>query len=207
MFKTLHLKVIKGTWLLMWWVALYLCAVIGKQNLTIMKKFKLLVVATLMTLGLTLNAQDRPMHEIHSMMVYNFMKYIEWPNQAKSGDFVIAVVGDKEVFNTFNSYYGTKKIGTQAISVKYFESVGALGNEAHLVYLAQRKSGEFEDLKSKLAGKSTLLITDKMGLGKKGSCINFKVVDNKLKFEINQEAFAQSNLKVSGALTSMAIVI
>jgi len=172
-----------------------------------MKKVKLLIVAVLMVVGSISQAQDRPMHEIHSMMVYNFMKYVEWPSQAKSGDFVIAVVGDKEVFNTFNAYYGTKKLGTQSIAVKYFESVSALGNDIHLVYLAQKKSGEFETLKTKMDGKSTLIITDKMGLGKKGSCINFKVVDNKLKFEINQEAIAQSNLKVSGALTSMAIVI
>lgn len=172
-----------------------------------MKKVKLSIVAILMFVGLGTQAQERPLPEIHAMMVYNFMKYIEWPTQDKTGDFIIAVVGDKDVYNTFNTYYGAKKVGAQAIAVKYFESVSALGNNVHLVYLAQKKSSEFETLKAKMTSKSTLIITDKTGLGKKGSCINFKLVDNKLKFEINQEAFAQSNLKVSGSLTSIAIVI
>jgi len=56
-------------------------------------------------------------------------------------------------------------------------------------------------------GKGTLVITDKNGLGAKGSGINFKMIDNKLKFELNQKALEASNLKVSGSLSSMAILI
>ncbi|MFN7329218.1 MAG: YfiR family protein [Bacteroidota bacterium] len=52
-----------------------------------------------------------------------------------------------------------------------------------------------------------MVITDRNGLGAKGSCINFKTVDDKLKFELNQAAIETSNLKVSSALTSMAILI
>ena len=25
---------------------------------------------------------SRPMHEIHSMMIFNFIKYIQWPDQS-----------------------------------------------------------------------------------------------------------------------------
>lgn len=39
-----------------------------------------------------------------------------------------------------------------------------------------------------------------VALGKKGSCINFKVVEGKLKFELNQATFNASNLKVSGTV-------
>jgi len=52
-----------------------------------------------------------------------------------------------------------------------------------------------------------LTITDGNGLGQKGSCINFKVVDGKLKFEMNQGTLTGSNLKVSSQLSSMAILI
>ena len=68
-------------------------------------------------------------------------------------------------------------------------------------------TGDFEDINNKVKGKGTLVITDKNGLGEKGSAINFKTVDNKLKFELNQKAIEASNLKVSGALSSMAILI
>ena len=44
-------------------------------------------------------------------------------------------------------------------------------------------------------------------MGQKGSCINFKVIDGKLKFELNQATVTGSNLKVSTQLSSMAILI
>jgi hypothetical protein len=75
------------------------------------------------------------------------------------------------------------------------------------LYIDKSKSGEFEAANEKVKGKGTLVITDKSGLGEKGSAINFKTVDNKLKFELNQRAIEASNLKVSGALSSMAILI
>jgi hypothetical protein len=52
-----------------------------------------------------------------------------------------------------------------------------------------------------------LIVTDKKGLAEKGSGINFKMEGNKLKFEMNQASIESANLKVSGQLTSMAILI
>ena len=76
-----------------------------------------------------------------------------------------------------------------------------------MLYIDKSKSGEFDAANVKVKGKGTLVITDKNGLGEKGSGINFKTVDNKLKFELNQKAVEASNLKVAGALSSMAILI
>jgi len=73
--------------------------------------------------------------------------------------------------------------------------------------IEDNKSSEFEAAKSKLVGKETLLITDHRGLGAKGSCINFKLVDAKLRFELNQRAIEESKLKVSSMLSQMAIMI
>jgi hypothetical protein len=77
----------------------------------------------------------------------------------------------------------------------------------HVVFIDTNKSGEFDAVNNKTKGQSTLVITDKSGLGHRGSSINFKTVDNKLKFELNQKAVEASNLKVSGSLSAMAILI
>ena len=76
-----------------------------------------------------------------------------------------------------------------------------------MVYVGKARNKDFEAIKSTVAGKSILTITDGNGMGEKGSSINFKTVDNKLKFELNQKAIEAENLKVSGTLSSMAILI
>jgi hypothetical protein len=151
-------------------------------------------------------AQERPMHEVYSMMVYNFIKYVQWPDHSESGEFVIGVVGNADVYNTLNAWYGGKPRGGKMYTIKKFNSASDV-TACHVVFIDKSKSAEFDALNSKVKGKGTLLITDKAGLGEKGSGINFKNVDNKLKFELNQKALEASNLKVSGQLSSMAILI
>ncbi|MEO7988708.1 MAG: YfiR family protein [Chryseolinea sp.] len=170
-----------------------------------MKKIKALAIAALLMSG-TAFAQERPIHEVYSMMVFNFIKYVQWPDHTASGEFVIGVVGNTEVYNTLNAWYGGKPRGSKTYIIKKFNSAAEI-TDCQVVYIDKSKSGEFTAVNDKVKGKGTLVITDKNGLGEKGSAINFKTVDNKMKFELNQKVIEASNLKVAGALTSMAILI
>lgn len=171
-----------------------------------MKTIKNLVLSLAVLASVNSFAQDRPVHEVYSMMMVNFVKYVQWPNQASGGEFVIGVVGNTEIYNTLNAWHGGKERGGKTYVIKKFNSSADL-SECDVVYIDRSKSGEFEAISNKVKGKNTLIITDKAGLGEKGSAINFRTIDNKLKFELNQKAVEASNLKVSSALSSMAIVI
>lgn len=170
-----------------------------------MKKIQLLVVAALLMCGQAFS-QDRPIHEVYSMMVFNFTKYVQWPDHATAGEFVIGVVGNGQMYNTLNGWYGGKPRGSKTYIIKKFNSLAEVTN-CHVVYVDKSKSSELEGMIDKIQGNGTLIITDKTGLGEKGSGINFRTVDNKLKFELNQKVIEASNLKVSSALASMAILI
>jgi len=170
-----------------------------------MKKICTLVIAAILASG-SVFAQDRPIHEVYSMMVFNFTKYVQWPDHTASGEFVIGVIGNSDVYNTLTTWYGGKPRGSKTYVIKKFSSSADV-TDCHVVFIDKTKSGEFDAVNNKVKGKGTLVITDKNGLGEKGSGINFKTIDNKLKFELNQKAIEASNLKVSGALSSMAILI
>ena len=153
----------------------------------------------------TVKAQDRPMHEIHSMMLYNFTKYIQWPENA-SNSFVIAVLGDDKVYETLKTWYSNKAKGTKKFNIIKFNSVTEM-KDCDILYVARSSSKQFEQIQATIGAKPTLIITDKEGLGKKGSDINFKLVNNRLAFELNKAALDQSNLKVSSQLMNIAILI
>ena len=119
---------------------------------------------------------------------------------------MIGVVGNNDLYTTLNSWYGGKPRGGKTYVIKKYNSAAEVAN-CQVIFIDKSKSHEFDAVNNKVKGKGTLVITDKAGLGEKGSGINFKNVDNKLKFELNQRAVEASNLKVAGALTSMAILI
>jgi hypothetical protein len=167
---------------------------------------KKIVVIFALFLAVSAPAQDRPIHEVYSMMVFNFAKYVQWPDHAGSGEFVIGVMGSPDVFKTLNEWYGGKPRGSKTYVVKKYNSAADV-TDCDVLFIANSKSGEFEHVKTKVQGKGTLLITDKSGLGAKGSAINFTTVDSKLKFELNQKAVESANLKVSSSLSVLAILI
>ena len=152
------------------------------------------------------SAQERPTHELHAAMLYNFIKYVQWPNESEPGDFVVGVIGDENVFNTLKTWYDGKAKGTKKYVIKKLSSANE-AESCQVVYVGKAKNKDFDIIKTSVTGKSVLTITDGNGMGQKGSCINFKVVDGKLKFELNQATVTGSNLKVSTQLSSMAILI
>lgn len=160
-----------------------------------------------MLIGVTaVNAQERPTHEIHAAMLYNFIKYVQWPDEGAGGEFIVGVIGEDNVFNTLKQWYDGKPKGTKKYVIKKLSS-SLEASACHVVYVGKSRSKEFENVKNSVTGKSILTITDGNGLAEKGSCINFKIVDGKLRFELNQGVVSSSNLKVSGQLSSMAILI
>lgn len=169
-----------------------------------MRKSFFLLFAFLLTTPLF--SQDRPTHEMHSMMLYNFIKYVQWPNEGDGGEFVVGVIGDEGVFNTLKQWYDGKPKGAKKYVIKKLANAEEAGT-CQVVYIGKSKSRELDEIKTSISGKSVLTITDGNGLAQKGSCINFKVVDGKLRFELNQASVNASNLKVSSQLTSMAILI
>ena len=169
-----------------------------------MKTFTILMMASV--LWVNAHAQERPTHEIHAAMVYNFIKYIQWPDESQAGEFVVGVIGDDNVFNTLKQWYDGKPKGSKKYVIRKLASAAESG-DCQVVYIGKSKSKEFENIKTNTTGKSILTVTDGNGLGQKGSCINFKVIDGKLKFELNQGVVTGSNLKVSSQLSSMAMLI
>ncbi len=169
------------------------------------RTFLLFSICALM-LNVPLKAQDRPEHELHAMMIYNFLKYIQWPGDKNSGDFIIGVLKDDNVYNTLNTWYGNKERGGKKFIIKNFNSAAEI-TECQLLYVGSSASNQFGDVLGKLGSNATLTVSNKRGLGEQGSCINFKVMDGRLKFELNQSAMDKASLKTSSQLTAMAILI
>jgi hypothetical protein len=171
-----------------------------------MKTVRVVLAGIIMLMGSSVFSQDRPIHEVYSMMVFNFVKYVQWPADDNNKEFVIGVIGNNNIYNTITTWYGGKTKGTKTYVIKKFNNASEV-TDCQVIFIDRSKSGEFDAINNKVKGKGTLVVTDRSGLGSKGSCINFKTVDEKLRFELNQQAIEASNLKVAGALTSIAILI
>lgn len=147
-----------------------------------------------------------PNAKIKVVFIYNFTKYIEWPTAYKKGDFIIGVLGSTSLLPDLENLAKTKTIGSQKCVVKSFASVKEI-EKCHILFIPIEKSDDLELVLKKTKGMSTLLVTEKAGLAKKGSVINFINVENKQKFELNKTNASKNGLIVSSNLMSLGIAI
>lgn len=166
----------------------------------------ILLSALLVSTGLTNAPSDDANAKIKVIYIYNFTKYIEWPQNYKEGHFVISILGNSpgllsELDNMRNA---KKKAGNQDFEFKSISSIDA-ESKCHILFIPSGSDVKIADITAKLKGKSTLIITEKPGSIKQGAMINFIVQDSKQKFELNKANAEKYNLKISSALSALAV--
>ncbi len=144
--------------------------------------------------------------KIKAIYIYNFTKYIEWPDSYKQGNFVVGVMGNNaSLINELNKMAASKTVGNQKLEIKSI-SADALA-PCHILYVLSDYSSQLSEVIEKVKSKSTLIITDKAGLASKGAGINFVVQENKQKIELNKANIERYKLKVASSLVELAIQI
>jgi hypothetical protein len=144
-------------------------------------------------------------YTFHTVFVYNFTKYIQWPSQGEN--VLIGVVGgDSEAMQAFEKMAKAKSGSGKNYIVKKIMSPPD-ADACHLIFVPENESDKAQIYAAKAAGKGQLVVTEKEGYSQKGGMINFITKDGKLRFELNQEAINRTGLKVSSQLLGLAIVV
>lgn len=145
-------------------------------------------------------------YAVHANIIYHFTKYIDWPPSAKTSDFIIDVVGEAPVYEQLRKTTNGKKVGSQPITLKKFSSSGDAFN-CQILFISDDVAGSFKKIVSNTLNEPMLLVSESKGLAKKGSCINFRIVDDKLKLEINKNNILERNLKIASELLQLGVEV
>jgi hypothetical protein len=160
---------------------------------TVLAIFALLLIAT------STRAQDE---KFKALFMYNFTKYIEWPQAKQSGDFVIGVLGSSAIIDELNAIAERKTVGSQSIKVKQVSTSDDL-TKMHILFVPENQSGHVDAIIEKVNGKGVVLITDKPGLAKAKSGINYINEGGKQKFEVSNKHLSEEGVKVSAQLLTL----
>jgi hypothetical protein len=181
---------------------IFACIVKKQYNYHGMIKKALVLLFFSFTLTLT-QAQN---YKLHSVFIYSFTRYVQWPDAYNSGDFEIMVLGDSPILDELKAMAQAKKVGDRNIRVTRINSPSDI-KKCNILFVPASKSSLINDVLAKVNTQSILVVTEEAGLGLKGSNINFITKDGKLAFELNQASIGKQNLRVSNELSRLAIMI
>jgi hypothetical protein len=163
-------------------------------------------LAIILVLGHLKTKAQTTDYAIQANIIYRFTKYIDWPDSKKTGDFIIGIVGDSPLTDELKNFIATKMAGGQKIVIKKY-SASAETYNCHILFVSEDESSSLKKIAGRTAGNPVLIVSESDGLALKGSCINFIIVADHLKLEINKTNIEQRNLSIASELLQLGKVI
>lgn len=168
-------------------------------------RFKAFLILFVLLCSL-LQAWAQNAYAVHANIIYRFTKYINWPDDKKTGDFIIGVVGDTPLYEELRIFTSNKTATGQPFIIKKFSATASAYN-CHILFVNDDESGSVKRIAATTAGTPTLLVTEAEGLSRKGSCINFIIVDDHLKLEINKTNIEHRSLDIAAELLNLGKIV
>jgi len=175
----------------------------GRRHLSV-----LVLVGVLIFSALPAAAQtdgDDTQDLIRSAMVFNFCKFVQWPENTPGDSIVLGVVGDNMQVPDFSSIAG-KSVGSTPIAVRLIHSSEEL-RDCQLVYIAGDQRAALSETLSVAQAESILTISELDGFCNQGGIIQLVERRGKLRFFINREAADEAQLSLSSQLLKVAKIV
>ena len=146
------------------------------------------------------NAEDL----IRSAMVFNFCKFVQWP-ETDLDTLVLGVMVDPGENPDFSSIQG-KAVNQSHITVRQIESPDDLAG-CQVVFIPKGHKDKLQGAFAAAQAESILTISEIDGFCSQGGMIQLVERRGKMRFFINKEAAGDSQLRLSSQLLKMAKLV
>jgi serine phosphatase RsbU (regulator of sigma subunit) len=180
----------------------------AQNNILSNLKNKVVLYGTSVTSGDELLPVKRTGPEKQALFIFNFFKYITWPNKDTNDVFTINVMGDSgdillnELKDMADNLTKTRKGKGMSFIIERVNSLDDV-KTPQILYFDKSSELKLEDVYTKMNNQPTLVVTQGYPFGK--SMINFIMDDNNVQYELNEPRCEAANLKVSKLLSIVAV--
>lgn len=138
---------------------------------------------------------------VKASYLYNFGKYIDWPESEKTGNFIISIMGGDNLYQELVKNYNSKQIGLQQIEIRKLSKTLQI-SDCHILYVGKDYQGLLPEIAEKFKDTPTLIVCNgELVLGE-GAAISFIWEDGSWLFDL-KSSNAQS-LYIGSTLKSLA---
>ena len=161
----------------------------------------------LLVVGLCGSAGRAPSeYEVKAAFLYNFAKFVEWPAASFKGDttpFVLGIVGEDPFGSTLSALVEREQVKGRPVEIRrYHEGEDFAG--CHLLFISRSEAARLSQLLPLAEKHSVLTVSEHPDFLSQGGMINFALVKQSVRFDINKKATTQAGLKISSKLLAVA---
>jgi hypothetical protein len=147
--------------------------------------------------------------QIKAAFLYNFTKFVEWPQNsfaASSDAIVVGVLHDSLLRQHLETTVKDRRVNGRSISVRRVVTVPEI-KAVHLLFVDASEEARFTDVRPKLQGSALLIVGESASLLANGGSIRLVLEADRLRFEINVAAAELAGVKISSQLQKLALAV
>jgi len=150
--------------------------------------------------------QQTTEYRVKAAFLYNFTRFITWPERASRDEvkFNLCVLGGDPFGELLDALAG-KSVHESSLEIKRLDSLDQ-AQACQVIFVSQTGASHLEYTMSALKDLPVLTVSDIEGFTDQGGIIQFKLVDNKVRFIINTDAANHADLTISSKLLSLATI-
>lgn len=143
-------------------------------------------------------------YEVKAAFLYNFAKFVKWPEEKAIGPtFVIAVLGDDPFGGLLDKMLAGKMVLGRRVEVRRISTPGA-AHRTQILFVGSSEGPRLAEILKTLEGASVLTVGEMDGFTDRGGMIAFKLRDDLVRFDINLDRVERAGLKMSSQLIRLA---
>ncbi len=143
---------------------------------------------------------------VKAAFLYKFLGYVDYPEAAvpAAGEpLVIAVLGADHVAEELARISTGRSMHGRAVAVRKLRAGEGPGS-VHMLFIGDGEAGDVEKALAAVRQAPVLTVTETGRNLRQDSVINFRIVDERVRFEVSLDAAEKSNLKLSSRLLAVA---
>ncbi len=143
---------------------------------------------------------------IMAAYIFNFTKFMEWPNDTIQDHFYITILGESEMSSPLKQIAGKKTVDGRTIVVSEIASIDE-NNYSHILFITGQNHDSIHTIIKKIMKCKTLTVSNTDGYGEIGVAVNFISSGKRIKFEINKNSLDSAGISTTSQLLGLAVKI
>jgi len=138
-------------------------------------------------------------------MIFNMIRFVEWPEPVKSAEsdyLVICTAGNSNMSQALQSLSG-KTVKGRNVQIKQAGRQSDLPR-CHVLFMGEMSRATTHTYIEASRKGAVLTISDTKGFAEGGGMIGFIILQGKVSFEINQQNATRQGLRISSRLLKLA---
>lgn len=151
-------------------------------------------------------------YQLKAAFLYNFSKFVQWPSECFSNEtspIVIAVLGESPFGDELENAVHGRMVSGRPIVIKIIDSLESLeeSGSAQVLFVGAKEERRLGDSLDPLHRANILTVGETPRFSAMGGIITFILAEDKVRFEINQGAGEQADLKINAQLLKLALPV